>query len=148
MGTHPSEQATKQPFAVTVRRFVLLLLALGLLYLLVWVPWRPSRATFLIFFGFGMIQLAATYVNEFNPADIPPLFMRSFVRVFVGLLAIAGLVVELVVGFRAKPWWEAVLLPLPPFAFASVFYRIHNPAPSFFTGVIALVMALLLKLFT
>jgi hypothetical protein len=146
--THASEQAVKEPFDVTVRKGVLLFLAFACLYWFVWIPWRPSRASFLIFFGFGMIQLAATYVSEFNPGDIPPLFMSSFVSLFLMLLAIAGLVVELVLGFRAKPWWEALLLPLAPFAFASVMYRVRNPAPSFFTGVIALVMAVLLKLFT
>jgi len=148
MSGHASEQAVKQPFDVTVRKGVLLFLALACLYWFVWVPWRPSRVSFLVFFGFGMIQLAATYVNEFNPADIPPLFMSSLVRLFIRLLAVAGLVIELALGFGAKPWWEALLLPIPPFAFASVLYRIHNPAPSFFTGVMALVMALLLKLFT
>jgi hypothetical protein len=146
MSTQAIENPAKEPFAVTVRKFVLLLLALGCLYLFVWLPWRPSRASFLVFLGFGMIQLAATYVSQFNPVDIPPLFMNSLVRVFVMLLAVAGLVVELILGFGGKPWWEALLLPLPPFLFASVFYRVHNPAPSFFTGVIALVVALLLRL--
>jgi len=93
-----------------------------------------------------MVQLAATYTSEENPVDKPPLFMGNLPMVFIGLLALAGFVVELVVGFKAKPWWEALLLPIPPFAFASVWYKRHNPAPPFFTGIFALLLALLGKL--
>jgi hypothetical protein len=146
MRTQAIENPAKEPFAVTIRKFVLWLLAFGCLYLFVWVPWRPSRASFLAFFGFGMIQLAGTYVSESNPVDIPPLFMSSLVSLFVMLLAVAGFVVELILGFGAKPWWEALLLPLPPFLFASVFYRVHNPAPPLFTGIFALGVALMLRL--
>jgi hypothetical protein len=92
-----------------------------------------------------MIQVAATYAQEWNPAVTPPLFMNSLVRLFVGLLALALFVLELVVGFGAKPWWEALLLPVPPFMIASVWYKSRNPALPFFSGTIALVLALVLK---
>ncbi len=138
----------KEPLAVSVRRFVLFLIKLCILYFFIWVPWRTNRASFLLFFGSGMIQVAATYAQEWNPAVIPPLFMNSFMRLFVSLLAIAAFVVELVVGFGTKPWWEALLLPIPPFLIASVWYKGRNPAPPFFTGAIALVVALLLKILT
>jgi hypothetical protein len=147
MSAQAIERAAKEPFAVKVRRFVLFLVAVCIIYFFIWVPWHTNRASFLIFCGFGAIQVAATYVNEFNPY-IPPLFMSSLVRVFVSLLAIAGLVFELVVGFGAKPWWEALLLPIPPFAIASIWFKSRNPAPPFFTGILALVVALLLMLFT
>jgi len=68
---------------VTVRRLVLLLLALGCVYLFVWVPWRPNRVSFLVFIGFGMIQLAGTYISEADRGtphfgDHPPLFQIGF----------------------------------------------------------------------
>ncbi len=145
MNTQATEQAAK---AVKVRQFALFVVEVCILYFLIWVPWRTSRASFLVFFGFGMIQVAATYANEFNPGVTPPLFMAVLMRVFVGLLAISGLVVELVIGFGAKPWWEALLLPAPPFVIASVWFKSRNPAPPFFAGIFGLMMALLLKLFT
>ena len=136
----------KEPFAVSLRRLALFIVELLILYFFIWLPWRPSRASFLLFFGAGMIQVAATYALEWNPAVIPPLFMNSLVRVFVGLLAITTFVIELVVGFGNKPWWEALLLPLPPLVIASVWYKSRNPAPPFFTGIIALLLAYLVTL--
>jgi hypothetical protein len=148
MSTDSNSVLAKEPFAVRVRRLILLLVEICILYFFIWVPWRASRASFLLFLGFGMVQVAATYTNEWNPAVVPPLFMNRAVRVVVSLLGIAGFVVELVVGFGAKPWWEALLLPVPPFALASVWFKSRNPAPPFFAGAVALLLALLLKLLT
>jgi len=148
MSTDANEALQKEPLAVSIRRFVLFLVELCILYVFIWVPWRINRASFLLFFGSGMIQVAATYAQESNPAVTPPLFMNALVRLFVGLLAVALFVFELVVGFGTKPWWEALLLPIPPFVIASVWYKGRNPILPFFSGVIALVLALLLKVLT
>ena len=142
--------AVPEPFAMTVRKFIVLLVVLCLGYFLIWLPWRNSRTDFLLFFGCGMIQLAATYTHDLrkDPANYvlgPILFLNPFMYLFVSALAFVGLIFELTVGFNAKPWWEALLLPIPPFAFASVWYKRHNPVLPFFTGIIALVVALLLK---
>jgi hypothetical protein len=136
------EVLTKQPFAVSVRRFILFLAELCILYFFIWIPWRPNRVLFLLFFGVGMIQIAATYAQENNPHK-PALFMGNIMILLVSILAVAGFIGELVIGFRAKPWWEALLLPIPPFMIASVWFRSRNPAPPFFIGILALFLALL-----
>ena len=134
----------KEPPAVRMRRFVLFLVEMSILYFLIWLPWRTSRASFLLFFGFGMIQVSATYISESKSTT----WGDTLLSLFVMLLAVGGFIAELVVGFRGKPWWEALLLPVPPFALASVWFKSRNPAPPFFSGVPFLVLALLLKLFT
>lgn len=99
------------------------------------------------------MQLAATYAqdlpkNSRAAIDGPVLFLNPFVIVFVSLLGLVGFIIELKIGFGVKPWWEAPLLPIPPFAMASVWYRQHNPAPPFFTGLFALLLAIALKFLT
>jgi hypothetical protein len=145
MSIDANEAPQKEPLAVSIRRFVLFLVELCILYFFIWVPWRTNRASFLLFFGSGMIQVAAIYAQEWNPGVTPPLFMNGLVRLFVGLLAVALFVFELVIGFGAKPWWEALLLPIPPFIIASVWYKSRNPSWPFISGTIALLLALLLK---
>lgn len=98
-----------------------------------------------------MTQLAALYTHDLRNSgmawDGPVFFMNPLVSAFVTLLGLGGFVAELVVGFGSKPWWEALLLPIPPFMFASVWYKRHNPVFPSFTGAFALVLALLLKVF-
>jgi hypothetical protein len=108
------EDFPKDSGGVFLRRFVVFLLGLVLAYFFMWLPWRSSRADFLFFVGCGMIQLAAVYMAW----DAPPLFMNPFMSLCVSLLSLAGFVLELIVGFGAKPWWEALLLPIPPLMFA------------------------------
>lgn len=134
------------PPSYALRRLVVFLVGLGALYLFAWVPWREHEAIFLLFVGAGMIQLSATYAQESNPAVIPPAFMGVFVRLFVAVVAVALLIAELAIGFEFKSWWEAILLPLPTFAVSGIWYKSHNPAPPFFSGLIALILALLVAL--
>lgn len=134
----------KEPPAVRARRFVLFLVEIAMLYFLIWLPWRTSRASFLLFFGFGMIQVSATYISESKSTT----WRDTLLSLFVMLLAIGGLIAEIMVGWHAKPWWEALLLPIPPFALASVWFKSRNPAPPFFAGIPFLALALLLKILT
>jgi hypothetical protein len=146
------EDFPKDSGGVFLRRFVVFLLGLVLAYCFMWLPWRSSRADFLFFIGCGMIQLAAVYTHDLRARvmawDAPSLFMNPFMYLFVSLLSLAGFVLELMVGFGTKPWWEALLLPIPPFMFAGLWYTRHNPVFPFFTGVFALVLAFLLKFLT
>lgn len=91
-------------------------------YFFIWVPWRSSRANFLLFLGFGMIQIAGVYTQDLHDSvmawDAPPLFMNPFMFLFVSGLALLGFATELIVGARSKAWWEALLLPIPPFVLA------------------------------
>lgn len=149
----------KDSFAVSVRRFVMFLLGIGLGYVFIWVPWRSSRVDFLLFYGFGAIQVSAMYTQELRESLTArdaqtlyvwllrsPVFMNPFMSLFVSGLALVGFVVELKIGFGSKPWWQALLLPIPPFLFTGVvLFPRHNPVPPFFVGVAALLVALVLK---
>ena len=140
----------KDSSAVSVRGFVLFLLVIGMAYFFIWAPWRSSRANFLLFLGFGMIQIAAVYSQDLHDSvmalDAPPLFMNPFMLLFVTGLALLGFAIELIIGARAKAWWEAVLLPIPPIVLASYCFRRTNPVPPFFVGLVALLVALTLKI--
>jgi hypothetical protein len=73
--------------------------------------------------------------------------MNPFVSLFVSGLALVGFVIKLKIGFGSKPWWEALLLPIPPFLFTGVvLFPRHNPVQPFFVGVAALLIALVLKI--
>jgi hypothetical protein len=132
----------KGTMPASIRRVVLFLVEIACWYGFVWVPWRVHPGIFLLFVGAGMIQTAATYTQEWNPAVTPPIFMSVIAKVIVGLFALGLLVTQIVVGFDMKPWWEALLLLVSPFLLSGLWYRNHNPAPPFFTGLAALVAAL------
>ena len=72
--------------------------------------------------------------------------MKPVVFLLVSGLALLGFATELAVGARSKAWWEALLLPIPPFVFASYSFRRTNPLPPFFAGFVALLIALALKI--
>jgi hypothetical protein len=133
----------KEPSAVKIRRFILLLVEMAVLYFFIYLPWRTIQANFLFFFGFGMIQVSATYISESKSTT----WGDTLLSLFVMTLAIGGFIAEIVVGWHSKPWWEALLLPIPPFALASVWFKSHNPAPPFFAALPFLLLALLLKIF-
>jgi len=141
----------KDSFAVFVRRSYQNLLMICMAYFFIWVPWRGSRVDLLLFIGFGMIQVAGFYVQDLADNPMPPitgplLFLNPFMSFFVLGLGLLGFVVELIVGFVSKPWWEALLLPIPPYIFTLLFaFPRRNPAPPFFAGVLALLLALMLK---
>jgi hypothetical protein len=143
---------TKDSFAIFVWRTIQNLLMVCMAYFFIWIPWRGSRAHFLLFIGFGMVQVAGFYVQDLgdNPmARItgPLLFLNPLMAIFVNGLGLVGFVVELIVGFGAKPWWEALLLPIPPYIFTLLFvFPRRNPAPPFFAGIFALFLALMLKI--
>jgi len=57
-------------------------------YFFIWVPWRGSRVDFLLFIGFGMIQVAGFYVqdladNPMAPITGPLLFLKPFMSFVV-----------------------------------------------------------------
>lgn len=149
----------KDSVAVSVRRAILFLLAMSVAYFFIWVPWRSSRANFLLFLGFGMIQIAAVYTQDLRESlkagDAQtlyvwllrsPLFMNPFMSLLVTALALLGFATELIIGGRSKAWWEALLLPLPPIVLASYTFPRTNPVRPFFVGVGALILALVLKI--
>jgi len=89
-------------------------------------------------------RVAGIYCQENGPSrspDIPPLFMNRIVCVLVMILGLLGLISEFVIGFRSKSWWEALLLPVPPFIVTGIWFVRHNPARPFFVGIAALVAA-------
>jgi hypothetical protein len=147
--------------AIMVRQISMTLIGLFLTYLFLWLPWQTNRSHFLLFFGAGLIQLSVIYMEDvrddpmgFRFAEPKPLFLsasllcvNNLVYLIVLALAIAGLVMELVVGFHGKPWWEAILLPVPPYLFGLlILFPRHNPAPPFIAGIAAFIIALGLKL--
>jgi len=140
----------KDSVAVYVRRAILFLLVMSIAYFFIWVPWRSSPANFFLFYGFGMIQIGAVYTQDLRESvmafDAPPLFMNPFVSLIVTGLALLGFATELIIGGRSKAWWEAVLLPVPPFVLASYTFPRTNPVPPFFVGIAALLLALVLKI--
>jgi hypothetical protein len=140
----------KDSVAVSVRRAILFLLAMSIAYFFIWVPWRSSPANFLLFLGFGMIQIAAVYTQDLRGSvmawDAPPLFMNPFMSLFVSGLALLGFATELIIGARSKAWWEALLLPIPPFVLASYTFPRTNPVRPFVVGVAVLLLALVLKI--
>lgn len=133
-----------------MRRAILFLLATSIVYFFIWIPWRTSRSNFLLFLGFGMIQIAAVYTQDLRGSamawDAPPLFMNPFVSLFVSSLAVVGLGTELVVGGRSKALWVALLLPFPPLALATYVFPRTNPVRPFFVGIVLLMLALVLKI--
>ncbi len=133
----------KEPPAVNVWRFILFLVEIAVLHFFIWLPWRTSRPSFLLFFGVGMVQVSATYISETKDVTLGD----SLLSLFVMLLAIGGLIAELYVGWHSKPWWQALLLPMPPFFLATVWFKSRNPAPPFFAALPFLLLALLLKIF-
>jgi len=144
--TNPTTTLHEATFAARVRRgrYVLLLVVLGMTYLFIWLPWKVSPISFFIFLGFGLIQTAGIYCQDNGPSrapDVPPLFLNRIVCVLVMILGLLGLISEFVIGFRSKPWWEALLLPVPPFIVTGIWFVRHNPAPPFFVGIAALVAA-------
>jgi len=145
------ERFPKDSFAVFVRRSCQNLLMICMAYFFIWVPWRGSRVDLLLFIGFGMIQVAGFYMqdladNPMAPITGPLLFLNPFMSFVVLGLGLVGLVVELIVGFVSKPWWEALLLPIPPYIFTLLFaFPRRNPAPPFFAGVFALFLGVVLK---
>ena len=90
-----------------------------------------------------MVQVSATYISETKSVTLGD----SLLSLFVMLLAIGGLIAELYVGWHSKPWWQALLLPVPPFCLASVWFKSRNPAPPFFAALPFLLLALLLRIF-
>ncbi len=144
------ERLPKHSVAVSVRRAILFLLVMSIAYFFIWVPWRSSRANFLLFIGFGMIQIAAVYTQDLRGSvmvwDAPPLFMNPFMSLFVSGLALFGFATELIIGGRLKALWETLLLPIPPFILASYVFPRTNPVRPFFVGVAALILALVLKI--
>jgi hypothetical protein len=144
------EGFTERGVAVFVRRASLFLLAIALAYFFVWVPWRSSRPNFLFFLGFGMVQIAAVYTQDLCGSamawDAPPLILNPFMSLLVSCLALVGLAIELVIAYASKPWWEFLLLPIPPFIFATYLFRRSNPIPPFVAGVFTLLIALYLKI--
>ena len=126
-----------------VRQFILFLVEIAALYFFIWLPWHTSRPSFLFFFGVGMIQVSATYISEAISVTIGD----TLLSLFVMLVAFGGLIAELYIGWHSKPWWQALLLPVPPFFLATVWFKSRNPAPPFFAALPFLLLALLLKIF-
>jgi hypothetical protein len=143
------EGLPKRSVAASVRRATLFLLAIALVYFFIWVPWRTSPSNFPLFLGFGMIQIAAIYTQVLRDGvmawDAPPLFLNSFMFLLVSGLALVGFVIGLLIGFKSKPWWEGLLLPIPPFVFATYLFRRPNPAPPLSVGLGTLLLSLILK---
>jgi len=57
-----------------------------------------------------------------------------------------GVVVELTIGFGSKPWWQALLLPIPPLLLAAYLFRRPSPVLPFFLGIAAVFLAIVLKI--
>jgi hypothetical protein len=134
----------RKPFAVSFRRFVLLIFEIGILYFLVWAPWRTNPASFCLFFGAGMIQISATYVSELKSTTLGDVLLSLFVM----LAALGVLLAEFFIGWHSKSWWLALSLPILPFFLAAVWFKRHASAPPFFAGALLVVLALLLRIFT
>jgi len=68
---HVNEVATRKELlkGSFVVRAIQGLLMICIAYFFIWVPWRGNRVDFLLFIGFGMIQVAGFYVQDL--ADNP-----------------------------------------------------------------------------
>src|SRR5258708_17702367 len=104
---------SKGSVAASAWRTILFLSVISMAYFFIWVPWRSSRVKFLLFYGFGMIQIAAVYTQDLRESvmafDAPPLFMNPFMSLFVTGLALLRFATGLIIGGRSKNWLEALL---------------------------------------